>query len=106
VPARGFTELDERLHELEAILDTAPPDLRSVIDRLASGELNWGDTDTLLTEALTSQNHRRDWILEHWPHVVEHHEVVTALANHTTVVAVDNDTLGWDHTTADYDIDI
>ncbi len=105
VPARGFTELDQRLHELEAILDTAPPDLRSVIDRLASGELSWGDTDTLLAEALTSQQHRRDWILEHWPHVVEHHEVVTALANHTGVM-VDHDTLDPDRTTAGHDIDI
>jgi hypothetical protein len=32
--------------------------------------------------ATTARDQRRDWILEHWPHVVERHEITTSLEQH------------------------
>jgi conjugative relaxase-like TrwC/TraI family protein len=83
IPDPSFTpsrrELLDRLADLDAILDTAPPDWRPIIVQLRSGQLTLDDTDTLLA-ATDGQDARRRWILEHWPHVVEHHEVTAILA--------------------------
>jgi hypothetical protein len=78
---RTENELLDRLGEVDAILDTAPPDWQPLVAQLRAGQLTLDDTDTILGDALTGQHTRRRWILEHWPHVVEHHEISAALAN-------------------------
>lgn len=78
---RTGSELLDRLTDLDAILDTAPPDWQPLITQLRAGQRTLDDTDTILADALTGQGARRRWILEHWPHAVEHHEITTALGN-------------------------
>lgn len=72
-----------RLDELDALLSTAPPDQRLIVGQLLAAA---GDDLTDVVEALRTaadrQQTRRDWILEHWPHIVEHHELRTILASH------------------------
>jgi conjugative relaxase-like TrwC/TraI family protein len=76
---RAGADLGRRKDELEAILATAPPDHRDLITRLQSdGQLPLDGLDDALRTALDGQSSRRTWILEHWPHVVEYAEVVTA----------------------------
>ncbi len=59
-PADTFTpshrELLDRLADLDAILDTAPPDWRPVIDQLRSGQLTLDDTTDLLAAATDGQD--------------------------------------------------
>ena len=38
------------------------------------------DTSEHLRELLNDQQARRDWIVEHWPHIIEYHEVNRSLA--------------------------
>lgn len=73
----------DRLDELDALLSTAPPDQRLIVDQLltAAGN-NLTDVVEALRTAADRQQTRRDWILEHWPHIVEHHELRTILASH------------------------
>jgi hypothetical protein len=68
-------ELTERLDELEQIFADAPADYRHIIDQLESGQLSFDDTTELLTAATNQQDARRNWIIEHWPHVVEHQQI-------------------------------
>ena len=72
---RTTAEIDERRSELEQILDTAPADCQDLIDRIQGGQLALHDVDDLLRTALDQQDTRRQWILEHWPHIVEHAEL-------------------------------
>jgi conjugative relaxase-like TrwC/TraI family protein len=81
VPSQG--ELVTRLDELTEILDTAPADCRHFVAELQSGQLTFGDTSELLQAALAQQDARRTWIVEHWPHLVEHQEIVTMLEDQT-----------------------
>lgn len=76
-------ELRERLDRLDQILDHAPADCRHFIAELRSGQLSFTDTAELLQAALDQQDARRVWIIEHWPHVVEHQEVIATLENQT-----------------------
>lgn len=70
---RTLDELEARRDELDLILDTAPPDQRDLIGRLRGGDqLTLLDTEEALAAALATQSARRDWILAHWPHVVEY----------------------------------
>lgn len=73
---RSPHELRNRLHELEAILATAPADQRTLISQLqADGTLPYDNVEELLADALSDQGDRQRWILEHWPHVVEYAEL-------------------------------
>jgi len=73
---RSAEELVARRAELEAILDTAPPDQRHLIAQLRSGDqLQFDNTADILRAALEGEASRRDWILTHWPHIVEHAEI-------------------------------
>jgi hypothetical protein len=87
IPAiRTERELLDRLTEVDAILDTAPPDWQPLIAQLRAGQLALDGTDEVLADALAGQDARRCWILEHWPHVVEYHEVGAALKELSTAV--------------------
>lgn len=77
VPSRG--ELVERQTALDMIFATAPADCRDVINRLNAGQLSFDDTAQLLSAATTQQAARREWIVEHWPHIVEHQEITRTL---------------------------
>jgi hypothetical protein len=65
----------ERLEELDAILATAPADQTPIIHALLAGTLAAGDLHLALSAAHHTQAARRDWILDHWAHVVEHAEL-------------------------------
>jgi hypothetical protein len=77
---RSHRELVARRVELDAILDAAPSDHQRLVERLRSGEptlLN--ETAEALADIVEHQRGRRDWILEHWPHIVEFAEVTQTL---------------------------
>jgi conjugative relaxase-like TrwC/TraI family protein len=77
---RSLGELDDRRHELEAILAAAPDDQRELITQLRDdGTLPFDNVADLLSEALATQGDRQRWILEHWPHIVEYAEVRQAI---------------------------
>ena len=78
--SRSTAEIDERRSELEQILDSAPLDCRHIIEQLQSGQLALTDVDDLLDTAVAQQQARREWILEHWPHIVEYPELDRAAA--------------------------
>jgi hypothetical protein len=80
VTIRTVDELEQRLMQLDDILATAPADCRHLIAELQAGQLTLDDTAEHLRELLNDQQARRDWIVEHWPHVIEYHEVNRALA--------------------------
>lgn len=77
---RATAEIERRLLELDAIFATAPADHRQLINELQAGQLSLDDPAVLLDDALAAQGDRRRWILEHWPHVVEHHQLQATLA--------------------------
>jgi conjugative relaxase-like TrwC/TraI family protein len=81
--ARTTEQLIERRAELDTILATAPPDTRTLIDTLTTNaaQPTLLDVDAELQAALDSRDHRRTWILEHWPHVIERREIDAALAS-------------------------
>jgi len=79
---RSRAELHQRQVRLEVIFATAPPDHRRLIDALATGQLTLDDVSQALDQALAAQGQRRDWILEHWPHIVEHAEITRTLSGH------------------------
>ena len=69
-------DLVARRAELDAILDTAPPDQRHLIAQLRNhDQLPFDNTAEVLRTALQGEGNRRDWILTHWPHIVEHAEI-------------------------------
>jgi hypothetical protein len=73
---RSTHELNERRSELDAVLATAPPDVRQQIDRSRSQvPLPRDSIESLLNDLTTVQKERQQWILEHWPEVVEAAEV-------------------------------
>ncbi len=77
---RTIDELEQRLNQLDGILATAPADCRHLIAELQAGQLTLDDTAEHLRDLLNDQQGRRDWIVEHWPHIIEYHEVNRALA--------------------------
>lgn len=82
---RSADELLVRRDELDALFATAPADHRVLIARLQSGDQQTlVDTTEALAEALEAQGARRNWILAHWPHVVEYREVTALIASSTT----------------------
>ena len=80
---RSTAELHRRQAQLEAIFATAPPDHRRLIDAITTGQLTLDDMSQALDRALAAQDERRDWILEHWPHLVEHAEITRTLDTFT-----------------------
>lgn len=77
---RSKAELVERRNELDAILATAPPDTRRLIDRLTSdNQPALAEAHVELQHALDARDARRQWILQHWPHVIEHLQVEATL---------------------------
>ena len=78
--ARTLDELQQRQVELDAILATAPADVRGLIHRVQSmAPLPFDELDSLLTNLASAHYERQHWILQHWPHVVEAAEVSVAL---------------------------
>jgi conjugative relaxase-like TrwC/TraI family protein len=78
--ARTADELHRRIAELDALLATAPPDQRTLVtELLASADLTSSGAADRLHQALAGQEGRKDWILAHWPYVVEHAEATRAL---------------------------
>ncbi len=65
-----------RIDELDALFDTAPPDVARLIDDL-NNDTELDDTARIaaLADATKRQAARADWILEHWPNVIEHLEL-------------------------------
>jgi conjugative relaxase-like TrwC/TraI family protein len=76
---RTTAELHDRLEVLDAIFNEAPGDARHLIAELHAGQLSFDDTAELLQAAVRQQSARDRWIIEHWPHIVEHQEIVRAL---------------------------
>lgn len=73
---RSLHELEDRRGVLDGIFATAPIDQRGLIGELQAGDtLPFDDIAQLLTDALAAQGERRQWILEHWPHVVEYVQI-------------------------------
>ena len=81
------------------ILATAPPDQTRILDDLRDGVLTPADIHAAIGAALDTQSDRRDWILEHWPHVVEHAQLTAirdrngALAHWPTPLTADEQQL-------------
>ncbi len=76
---RSRIELQDRRDILDAIFATSPADHRALIGHLQAGDtLPFDDIAQLLTDALAAQGERRQWILEHWPHVVEYAQITAA----------------------------
>jgi hypothetical protein len=67
----------------------APPDQRHTVQALTGGQLTPDDSIQMLRDALTNQQDRRHWILEHWPHIVESNEIDTGLVAPTTLAIVE-----------------
>ena len=77
---RSRLELEDRRDILDATFATAPADHRGLIDQLQTGgTLPFDDIAELLTDALAAQGERRQWILEHWPHVVEYAQITDTI---------------------------
>ncbi|MGE0879604.1 MAG: MobF family relaxase [Acidimicrobiia bacterium] len=70
LPPRPAAEIATRRAELEQLLATAPPDQRRLIHELTSCERSATANGQLL-EALAAQGQRREWIIGHWPYIVE-----------------------------------
>jgi conjugative relaxase-like TrwC/TraI family protein len=80
ITGRSVEQLEVRRVELDALFDTAPPDQRPLIAQLRAGDqLPFDNTAHVLDQALTDQGDRQQWILTHWPHVVEYAEIERAL---------------------------
>ncbi len=72
----GIADARQRLCELEALFDQAPTDQRKIVEQLlTSPDLSIADKIDALQLAGAEQSARRDWILEHWPNIIEHHEL-------------------------------
>ena len=72
----------ERLTELDEIIASTPADQTRIIDALTSGQLAAADVHQALVDAAHTQTARSEWILEHWPHIVEHAELTAISNNH------------------------
>ena len=64
-----------RLIELDALFADAPPDMRRIEDLQTNNTMNPAERIEALAAANKHQTERSDWILEHWPNVVEYLEL-------------------------------
>jgi predicted transcriptional regulator len=79
---RSHRELVTRRDELDQIFDTAPADQNHLITRLRRGDPQLlDDAAATLEVAVDAQHLRRQWILEHWPHIIEYAEISQTLNN-------------------------
>jgi hypothetical protein len=83
---RTLDELQQRQVELDAILATAPADVRGLIQKMQSmAPLPFDELEDLLAELTSAHRERQYWILQNWPHVVEAAEVADALSATTAL---------------------
>jgi conjugative relaxase-like TrwC/TraI family protein len=80
---RSRRELLDRADHLDHLFRTAPADQRDTIARLRAGQLTLDDASHALDAALSRQDERARWIVEHWPHVIEAVEISNALDQRT-----------------------
>lgn len=74
--------LGDARQRLDALFDTAPADQRRIIDDLTiDTALTVSERVEALAAATGRQQERSDWILEHWPHVIEHLELTDLTAD-------------------------
>jgi conjugative relaxase-like TrwC/TraI family protein len=79
--ARTPDELQQRQVELDAILATAPGDVRGLIQKMQSmAPLPFDELEGLLADLASGHHERQHWILQHWPHVVENGQIADAVA--------------------------
>jgi conjugative relaxase-like TrwC/TraI family protein len=81
---RSEVERYDRLIELDDLIATAPADTRQFVAQLQHGQLSLDDTAELLQTALAQQDARHNWIIEHWPHIVEYQELLAVDGPATT----------------------
>ena len=74
------TDAQHRLGELNRLLRNAPTDQRHIIDAILDSNNTTAAKVAALKAAYEQQAARRDWILEHWPHVIEHHQLTQLTA--------------------------
>lgn len=86
LPAIGLRAARARIAELEQLFATAPPDQRKIVDDILASDLPINDKAEALRLVQHSQSERRDWILEHWPNIIEHQEL-TALTDDADALA-------------------
>ncbi|MDP9332194.1 MAG: AAA family ATPase, partial [Actinomycetota bacterium] len=79
--ARPVRELAARKAELDALVTAAPPDQRRIIADLCSRTLATTELHAELAAVAGTQTERRNWILEHWPHIVELEQINRLLAS-------------------------
>ena len=77
---RTPTELVHRQQQLRQLLDQAPPDQRSVIERIVTSQLDAQEVHDYLSSAMTAQGQRREWIIANWPHLIELEQVTALIA--------------------------
>ncbi len=66
--ARTPDELQQRQVELDAILATAPADVRGLIQKMQSmAPLPFDELEGLLADLASAHHERQHWILQHWP---------------------------------------
>lgn len=80
IPQRTVHELQQRQGELETILSSAPADVRDLLPNGRSSDmLPFDDVDALVADLTRTRRDRQQWVLQHWPEVVESIEVADAL---------------------------
>lgn len=78
----SIADARQRLFELDELFAQAPADQRKIVDDLlADPNMDIADKIDALQHAGAHQTARQDWILEHWPNVIEHHELTTIVDN-------------------------
>ncbi|MDJ0769259.1 MAG: MobF family relaxase, partial [Ilumatobacter sp.] len=82
IPELDPATIGDRLDELEQIFATAPADQSRFIDELLHSELEPAAVIDGLRSAYATQQTRRDWIIEHWPHIIEHRQLTTLRDDH------------------------
>ena len=78
----SIADARQRLFELDELFAQAPADQRKIVDNLlADPNMDIADKIDALQHAGAHQTARQDWILRHWPNVIEHHELTTIVDN-------------------------
>ncbi|WP_420451735.1 MobF family relaxase [Ilumatobacter sp.] len=75
-PTISVKDARERITELDVLFEKAPADQRKIVDALlTSPDVSVADKIDTIQLAGAEHQARRDWILEHWPNIIEHHEL-------------------------------
>jgi AAA domain/TrwC relaxase/UvrD-like helicase C-terminal domain len=78
------SELLNRQHDLEELLQAAPADQRQFIDRIVNSALDPTQMHEYLSAVLSARTARRDWIITNWPHIVELEQVTSLITAQQT----------------------